>query len=39
MGSNEVASKSTHELNSIDGELAPTVDRALAQVEPSVDGA
>lgn len=38
-GSNEVASKSTHELNSIDGELASTVDRALAQVEPSVNGA
>ena len=38
-GSHEVASKSSHALNTVDGELATTVDRALAQVEPSVSGA
>ena len=38
-GSHEVASKSSHELNSDGSELTSTVDRARAQVEPSVSGA
>ncbi|MGV0351635.1 DUF1707 SHOCT-like domain-containing protein [Corynebacterium guaraldiae] len=38
-GGHEVASKSAHELNSVDSELASTVDRALTQVEPSVRSA
>ena len=38
-GSHEVASKSSHELKSVDGELVTTVNCALAQIEPSVNGA